>query len=325
MEYETRTEINLASFDGHTFACIAVSQNEDRQRVMLLSKSQLIESLPNSAKPGTVIVRDVHPLQGLSSIKFSRAQFGVIILAFKSGVILQYKVKNAAQCAELIKTNMMAIGISGKVTKSKTLLECIGSAEELLKKTKELEVEFSINPSITLVQELVDGLREVVEKFDAANDNRYALVIKQIQNFLTRSDVIDVLDGKSSTKSAVKPISLPVNSTEAQSHSESKSEGLDLTIKTSVAELVASPTHGEIPESLRLTPRRKPEVKTEPNPQVDELNALLGDITQQFNDLISAIGESSKSPVSQGQEQSVSFEEFDDLFSIPSPLRKDGK
>lgn len=306
MEYDSQTEINLASFDGHTFACIAVTQTEDRQRVLLLTRSQLIESLPITAKPGTVIIRDIHPLQGLTSIKFSRAQFGIIILTFKSGVVLQYKVKNAAYCAELIKTNMMAIGIAGKVTKSKNLLDCIGSAEELLKKTKELEIEFSINPSITLIQELVDGLSEVVEKFDAANDSRYALVIKQIQNFLTRADVIDVLDGKSMEKQASELI---------ESDAESKSDGIIYP---------SSPSHGEIPPSLRLSPRRKLESKLDPNPEVDELNALLGDITQQFNDLISTIGESTaKSP---DDEKSVSFEEFDELFSLSltsSPLRDD--
>eukprot|EP01035_Chromulina_nebulosa_P018118 gene18118-23772_t len=147
------------------------------------------------------VVHEVHELSGLASIKFSRGQYGIIVLQFKSGKSLQYKVKDAGVFADYIKNAMINMGINGKVTKSKSALKNITSAEELLIKTKDLEAMFSVYPSFDLIQELVDVLRDAVERFDAANDERYMDAIKLVQLFLNRDDVIKILSSSGNVES----------------------------------------------------------------------------------------------------------------------------
>ena len=154
MNYESLSELNLLTFEGKAFACIPVNKSHDRQRVLLVSRSQLIEAIPSSSKQDIVIVKEVHELQGLSSIKFSRGSYGIIMLKFRSGMILQYKVKDAGICSDYVKQAMNNIGINGKVTKSKSDTKKISVAEDLLNRTKELETQFSIEPSFDLIQEL---------------------------------------------------------------------------------------------------------------------------------------------------------------------------
>lgn len=309
MEYESGMEIVLAHFDGHAFNALSMKKQIDRQRILLLSRSQVIECITQPIKQGTVRVLEAHLLLGLSSIKFNRAQFGAIILQFKGGKILEFKVKNAGQFADLIKSNMMANGVTGKIKKSKSLMDCIGSAEELMKRAQDLEEEFSTNPSFELVQEFVDGLKEVVEKFDAANDERYSMAIKTMQKFLTRDDVLAVLDRKLESrqgKSNAIPAPKVVEHVQ-QTIDDNPSKSADSPVK---------PDNGylkELPPELRITPRKNIVNSEEDNAEVEELSAMLGDITQEFNDLISSFGENPADISWNGED--IETDNFDEILS----------
>lgn len=100
------------------------------------------------------------------------------------------------ECVATIKSIMSQSGVSATHSSQKHSLN-VATAQNLLEKVRSLEEQFSVNPSHSLVTELMDHLREAVECFGEANDDRYTGVIAHIQAFLQRADVLAILDPSS--------------------------------------------------------------------------------------------------------------------------------
>lgn len=70
MNYEIGNEVAYNSFDGKSFACIIVqnssisSDQTEKQRILLVSTTQLLETIPIPQKKGFGIVKHVHLLKG---------------------------------------------------------------------------------------------------------------------------------------------------------------------------------------------------------------------------------------------------------------------
>lgn len=272
MQYEVGNELDLRNFDGVAFACLVLheeNQTSSGKRVFLLSRNHAIDSIPMHHKPGVVIIKEVHDLSAICSIKYSRGSYGRLILLFKSGASLLYKIKNASNCADTIVSYLDKLGIDGNLHKRSIFAtEQVSKAEEILKKTKELEVQFSLSPSIQLIQELVDLLREAAERFDAASDERYDVAIKTIQKFLSRADVVNLLD---------------------------KNDSANMPCVTLIDKQIIEKV---LDERNKITPVVSEEIddldnsfyeeKTSGNNEkhIEELQAMLGDITDEFDKLI---------------------------------------
>lgn len=310
MNYEIGDEIDLTKFEGKAFACIIVqnvdsgsSQPNEKQRILLLSRTQLMETIPIPNKQGFTKIKQAHHLEGLSSIKFSRAKYGVMILQFKSGSIFQFKVKDADTCADAIKKAMVDIGIIGKVTKSKETQKIQSSAEQLMQKIRGLEAQFSIHPTLDLIQELVDLMRETVERLDAANDERFITAIQHIQKFLSRNDVISILDKAGGTTKSP-PSNATKNEQKVQVH---ENLGHGLPMQSADDDDWAPRRSFEIPHGNKST-------------EFDELHDMLGDITEEFDNLMSSLGGSDAHNIND-----VSIDDIDDIFSSSSLLEESAK
>lgn len=304
MEYSPFTEVDLSKFEGKAFACIAIKKEFEKQRILLISSTQLLESTPVVDKTGFAYIQDCHQLEGLVSIKFSREKYGTIFIKFKSGSALEYKVKDAGLCADYIKKTMTALGMKGNITKSKPMQAYVKTAEELLKITNELELKFAIDPSIALIQELMETLREAVERFENASDDRFMIAIQRIQKFLARSDVLDVLDQAARPNDHKINEALTVNDVKDPVDSISKiSPSISMpTSENGAFETVSALSQGINTETLPISSNHEnfdPEddiydnqpynVTNEENGSlVDELQAMLGNITQEFDEILTS-------------------------------------
>ncbi len=68
----------------------------------------------------------------------------------------------------------------------------------------------------------------------------------------------------------------------------------------------------ELPPELRITPWKSVSVTNEDNSEVEELSAMLGDITQEFNDLINSFGERS---ADMSWNEDIETDDFDEMLS----------
>lgn len=211
---EVGTELALRSIEGQIFNCFvlvpvkASGPNFVKCKYLLaITDHQVVELYPHPNKLGVAVTSYVHSLQALAKLRFKKGDPGVLILEFKSGKISKLIMKDPALCVEHIKAKMRHIGIQGNV-KPKSEKD-IASAQSCFQRTKEIETEFSFNPSVLLIQQMMDLLRRAAEKFGEANDDSYVEVIDYIRSFLQRADVLKILDSNVGNAK-------PVNSTEGK-------------------------------------------------------------------------------------------------------------
>ena len=194
------TEVPLGSFDGRLYECsplltthLAKNAVSAKKRHLAVTKSNIIELAPHPFKRQFATVLEVHKLDDLSRVKFKRGE--QISFCFKNDRVVNYRMTEAAECVEFVKSQMMKLGIKGQQSIVKTTKN-VFTAEGIFERIKEVEEKFSISPSYTLVEQVMDLLREAAERFGEANDARYQHAIQQTQRFLQRDDVIRTLDLK---------------------------------------------------------------------------------------------------------------------------------
>jgi hypothetical protein len=67
---------------------------------------------------------------------------------------------------------------------------------ELLETVHQLEEQFSLEPSFPLLEAMMTLMRQAVECLGEAQDSRYQSALQHMQSFLSRADVIRLLDEK---------------------------------------------------------------------------------------------------------------------------------
>lgn len=102
-------------------------------------------------------------------------------------------MNDAMTCVDFLKYQMSELGIEGSITKAKSNVKTIESAQAFYEQTMLLESEFTENPNVELIRQVMDLMREATERFSEANDDRYEAVIQQIKIFLQKPEVEELL------------------------------------------------------------------------------------------------------------------------------------
>jgi hypothetical protein len=121
----------------------------------------------------------------------------ILTLQFKGSVVKKYHLLAhcTADCVAQLRQQLKSQGIhlrSQNSSKDRALN--IATAQNLLDVVNSLECQFVLEPSHHLVLEVMTLLRHAVEFFGEANDQRYVSAVENIQAFLQRKDVHDVLN-----------------------------------------------------------------------------------------------------------------------------------
>lgn len=133
-----------------------------------------------------------HPLQDIYQVRFKN---DLLTLVYRNKVERQYQFHDSCnECVTYLRHLMMKNGMNLLSQSSKDSLLNIQTAQNLLDVVSSLECQFILQPSHHLVIEVMTLLKDAVEFFGEANDQRYHLAVKNIQTFLQRKDVIDVLN-----------------------------------------------------------------------------------------------------------------------------------
>ena len=199
-------ELSSLERDSQTFECSVlenISILKHRARLLLVTQEEIVVMSPNPFKRGEASVMEVWQIEDLDKLRFKRGANGVLSLTFRHSGESKFLMPNAYECVEYIKATMSRRGIEGShTTKMKGSLQQIQSAEAFLETTKDLMSHFAVEPSVQLIQEIMELLRESAERFGAQNDDRYMMVVQEIKAFLQREDVTNLLQGGVSKASA---------------------------------------------------------------------------------------------------------------------------
>ena len=203
--YEPGLQINLETLQAEKTTVLLFSCSRlipptfaARRRVVALTKTGgiLIEFAPNPNKMGYGKVLETHHVSNLSHIKFNRGSSTVVSLSFKNHASLHYQCVDPAPFIDGLQLVLSSLGLHGTRKRN---------TKDFLSLVREIESRFSLQPSIRHVDKIMDLLREATELFSLADDDRHRSVLTQIQNFLQREDVINVLE-IAATASKPKPI-----------------------------------------------------------------------------------------------------------------------
>ena len=246
----------------------------NKARILLVTKIQMVELLPNVGifRSDLCSVLHVQELVGLYKINYKKAQPGIVRIQFKNDSVYCYVMNDALACVNFIKANMASIGIEGSASikspnKLANNLKTIESAQAFYDQTIALENQFSVNPDVEIIRQVMDLMREATERFSEANDERYVGVISHIKLFLQRNDVDSLLKN-----SVIKEKVVTNNKFEI---------GEDLTSRMNSA--INSTSTDSVEGDDKLYKSNKVQVD---NSLEDELNGMLGDMTEEFNVLL---------------------------------------
>ncbi len=253
----------------------------NKARILLITKIQIVELLPNVGifRSDLCSVLHVQELVGLYKINYKKAQPGIVRIQFKNDSVYCYVMNDALACVNFIKSKMASIGIEGSASikspsKLANNLKAIESAQAFYDQTIALENQFSVNPDVEIVRQVMDLMREATERFSEANDERYVGVISHIKSFLQRKDV-DLLLKNSVVKEKV----MTNNKFEI---------GEDMTCRMDNA--INSTSTDSVEGDDKLYKSNKVQVD---NALEDELKGMLGDMTEEFNVLLQSFAGSS--------------------------------
>ena len=225
--YEISNEVFMSNIQGKTFRCQRLHNVTQvrSSRTLAVTSQQIVEMAVNPFKTGYGTVLVVHNLEGLAKIKFKKASAGLLTLTFSSGHVLQYIMVDPIIFVDYLKVKMGEIGIKGDLTKNPVHAKHIETANSFFSATREIEAQFSLNPSYRLIEKTMDLLREAAEQFAEGSDNRYSSVIEHIQKFLQRADVTLILD--TAMKDQLKPSQLGVKDNQSGVENDAVVSGKD--------------------------------------------------------------------------------------------------
>ena len=200
--YEIGNEIFMRNIQGKTFSCHRLNNvtQVKSSRALAVTPQQIVEMAVNPFKIGFGTVLEVHSLEGLLTIKFKKATAGLLTLTFSNSHTVQYVMSDPTPFVEFLKVKMQQIGIKGDLIKNQIHAKHIETANSFYNATREIEAQFSVNPSYRLIEKIMDLLREAAEQFAEGSDDRYLSVIEHIQKFLQRADVTLILDAALNAK-----------------------------------------------------------------------------------------------------------------------------
>jgi hypothetical protein len=158
-----------------------------------ISSDSIIEFKSNSrTNSSKLIVQEAHPLKEIYQVRFKNEMMTVV---YRDRIERQYQLNDCCNdCVNYLRHLMMKNGMNLLSQSSKDSMLNIQTAQNLLDVVNSLECQFVLQPSHHLVIEVMTLLKDAVEFFGEANDQRYHSAVKNIQTFLQRKDVLDVLN-----------------------------------------------------------------------------------------------------------------------------------
>ncbi len=179
---------------------------------LIITNKQLIllQPLPNQPLFGRVT--EVYELHALAKLKYHKSQpannppgsaprtpnkpqLGLLIMELKTGKLINYAMSDPLPAVEVLKHRMQDLGITGNITRPAKTRRIIANAQHCLEQSKEIQLKFSLEPSLGLIEEMMDLLKTATEKFAEVDDkNAFSSSIQDIHRFLQRDDVQRILD-----------------------------------------------------------------------------------------------------------------------------------
>lgn len=200
---EVGSKISLKTLDGQIFPCAVLridpatkKQYLKDKHLLAITRYQIVELVPIVYPLGCAEVCEVHELLALAKLRYGRSadsEGRVLMLEYHSGKVGKFLMANPSPCVDYIKEQMTRLGMVGE-SKKCHLKATLLTANEFMASAKEIESQFSLEPSVVLVEQMMNLLRQAVEKFDEANDPYFETVVGHIRNFLLRDDVTQVLE-----------------------------------------------------------------------------------------------------------------------------------
>ena len=167
-----------------------------RRRVVAITKSGgVVDIAPHAERLGHGKIVETHHVTGLTAIKYNRGSSTALVsLTFKSAAVLNYQLADPAPLVDALQHILNLFGLRGEKKRNAVDATHIQTAEDFLAVVRDIEVKFAVAPHVRHIEKIMDLLREATEKFAEVGDDRYTAVLGQMQNFLRRKDVLDVLD-----------------------------------------------------------------------------------------------------------------------------------
>ena len=269
-----------------------------------------VDNLQKLKKSTVVKAWDIKMLEKL---KFKRADPGLLSLFFKDGEGLNILIPDIMAAVDYIKLQMKnQYGIEG-LHKSKQEI----NAESFVTKTSALLKEFDTNPSFELVKAIMALFREATERFSLLNSSngpekdqsRYLSIVKDIQTFLNRSDVVKLLEDQAAAakQSETKNNNMPSPAVHVQAINASESvktgsnKGVEDSLMTKMGEAV-------LPQDKDDEITNSSESESTKTDKSNEIESELNDINAQFDALMESFAGDGDGDDNTGTEEELKIE-----------------
>ncbi|RYH30643.1 hypothetical protein EON65_04550, partial [archaeon] len=205
---ELGSTISLKSIDGEVFQCSALITDPNTEKsfikekhLLAVTKQQIVELQPSTLFTSTAAVCEVHELAALGKLKFRKPgkTEGILILEYKSGQVSRFLMTDPSPCVTLIKKHMHDLGLNSNLCKSKRSLRYIATANELMDRANEIEINFTrevnilhshtqdknqMNFNLTIIQEDMKDLDSPVHGRQQAS-SQYEKCLHLIQEMMS--------------------------------------------------------------------------------------------------------------------------------------------
>jgi hypothetical protein len=328
-------EVNINNLHIEQLFNCRLSQEIEYVRKLFITKTQVIQLIHSRSKNDTYIVLGINNLSTLTKLKFKRHD-GRLSLIFNNSERINYYVENVIECIAIIQKAMSIVGIEGTPSSKKAPSKKIETAEKMFDATLKLVEEFNQAPNIDIVLHVMDVLRESAERFSEANNNKYQDVITFIKVFLQKDEVIQLLDvesnknkqKKTETSSNVNGVNHinDNNTTNGVNHINDNNNINDTTInninnnklkRINLEDVDTSSMEKLLQKCNDIDDENDDDFKIRQKLSIDsadaELRNMLGDMTNEFTDLLSTFSNPTNISSDDAFEEGIETFDLNDL------------
>lgn len=282
---------------------LQITITKKRRFLCLSSYHQICELAPNvlTESATTVAVIDIRQLQ---KVRIKKEQ-NIVVLEFLNEKVFVYEMGVAPMRAFLdsLKESVEKLGMDAvqqqKPAPGRMDAELLRS---YLRVVKKLEAEFALMPSIDLVHEMMNMLRQTVELSSelrlqpgavvTSDQQQYKQIVFYIQQFLRRDDVLTLIDASYSPRSGEKPnnADIAVNEVSRVGYERSQSDCLDgpstesITVESATIETTstrAASSEGSMPAEL---------IPASPRTAVESEDSVIDALFRPMTELVIDVG-----------------------------------
>ena len=327
-------EVNINDLPSLQLFNCRLSQEVEYVRKLFITKTQVIQLVLSRSKNDICIVLGINNLSTLTKLKFKRHD-GRLSLIFNNSERINYYVENVIECIAIIQKAMSIVGIEGTPSSKKAPSKKIETAEKMFDATLKLVEQFNQAPNIDIVLHVMDVLRESAERFSEANNNKYQDVITFIKVFLQKDEVIQLLDVESN-KNKQKRTEISSNANGINHINDNNTNGInhindnnninDTTInninnnklkRISLGDVDTSSMEKLLQKSNDIDDENDDDFKIRQKLSIDsadtELRNMLGDMTNEFTDLLATFSNPTNISSDDAFEEGIETFDLNDL------------